>query len=48
MNYKDLTPEERKYYDKIKARGDDSTWVLKNLAIFTGIFVIVTLIVLFM
>lgn len=47
MNFKDMTPEERAYYEKIKARSSSSNWVLRNLALFTIIFVIVTLTVLF-
>lgn len=46
MNFKDMTPEERAYYEKIKARSDGTTWLLRNLAIFTVIFVIATLIIL--
>lgn len=46
MNFRDLTPEERAYYEKIK-KPDTSRWLLRNLAILTTIFVIVTLIILF-
>lgn len=47
MNFRDMTPEERAYYEKIKARNDSTTWILRNLAIFTALFVIATLIILF-
>lgn len=46
MNFRDLTLEERAYYNKIK-KPDTSGWLLKSLAIITAIFVLATLAVLF-
>lgn len=48
MNYMNMTPEERAYYEKIKARDENMNWLLANLAIFTLVFTIATLLVLFM
>lgn len=47
MNFRDMTPEERAYYEKIKAHDDSIDWLLKNLAIFTALVIIATLIILF-
>lgn len=47
MNFRDMTPEERAYYEKIKAHDDSVDWLLKNLAIFTALVIIATLIILF-
>lgn len=47
MNFRDMTPEERAYYEKIKAHEDSIDWLLKNLAIFTALVIIATLIILF-
>lgn len=46
MNFRDLTPEERAYYNKIK-KPDTSGRVIKGLAIITAIFVLATLAALF-
>lgn len=46
MNFRDMTREEKREYDKIMRRSD-MDWLLWNLAIFTLIFVIATLIILF-
>lgn len=48
MNYMDMTPEEKALYEKIKARDENMNWLLANLAIFTLVFTIATLLVLFM
>lgn len=48
MNYINMTPEEKAYYEKIKARNDSMNWLIRNLAIFTVLFTIATLLVLFM
>lgn len=45
MNFRDMTPEERREYDKLM-RKSGFDWVLRNLAIFTALFVIATLIIL--
>lgn len=47
MNFRDMTAEERAYYEKIKAHDDSANWLLRNLAIFTTIITIATLIILF-
>lgn len=47
MNFRDMTPEERAYYEKIKAHDDSIDWLLRNLAIFTMLVTIATLIILF-
>lgn len=47
MNFADMTPEERAYYEKIKKRNDSMNWALKNLAIVAGLVLIATLIMLF-
>ena len=47
MNFRDMTPEERAYYEKIKAHDDSIDWMLRNLAIFTALVIIATLIILF-
>lgn len=46
MNFRDMTPEERREYDKLM-RKSNFDWVLRNLAIFTALFVIATLIIFF-
>lgn len=46
MNFRDMTPEERREYDKLMSKSNFD-WVLRNLAIFTALFVIATLIILF-
>lgn len=46
MNFIDMTPEEGREYDRLM-RKSDFDWVLRNLAIFTALFVIATLILLF-
>lgn len=48
MNFMDMTPEERALYEKIKARDESINWLIRNLAIFTVLFTIATLLVLFM
>lgn len=48
MNYMNMTPEERALYEKIKARDESMNWLLANLTIFTLVFTIATLLVLFM
>lgn len=48
MNFMDMTPEEKALYEKIKARDENLNWLLANLAIFTLVFTIATLLVLFM
>ena len=48
MNYMNLTPVERALYVKIKARDENMNWLIRNLAIFTVLFTIATLLVLFM
>ena len=48
MNFMDMTPEERALYEKIKARNENLNWLIANLAIFTLVFTIATLLVLFM
>ena len=48
MNYVNMTPEEKAYYEKIKARDHNMNWLIRNLAIFTVLFTIATLLVLFM
>ena len=48
MNFMDMTPEERALYEKIKARDESLNWLIANLAIFTLVFTIATLLVLFM
>lgn len=47
MNFRDMTPEERAYYEKIKAHDDSMNWLLRNLAILTALITIATLIILF-
>ena len=47
MNFRDMTPEERAFYEKIKAHNDSINWLLRNLAIFTVFFTIATLMILF-
>ena len=46
MNFGDMTREEKREYDKIMRRSY-MDWLLWNLTIFTLIFVIATLIILF-
>lgn len=46
MNFRDMTLEEKREYDKIMRRSN-LDWVLWNLAIFTVVFTVATLIVLF-
>ena len=46
MNFRDMTPEEGREYDKLM-RKSDFDWVLRNLAIFTSLFAIATLVLLF-
>lgn len=46
MNFRDMTPEEKREYDKLMRKSDFGS-VLRNLAIFTALFVIATLIILF-
>ena len=48
MNYMNMTPEEKAYYEKIKAHDESINWLIANLAIFTLVFTIATLLVLFM
>lgn len=48
MNFMDMTPEERALYEKIKARNENLNRLIANLAIFTLVFTIATLLVLFM
>lgn len=48
MNYMNMTPEERALYEKIKAHNSNMNWLIRNLAIFTVLFTIATLLVLFM
>lgn len=48
MNYVNMTPEEKALYEKIKARNENLNWLIANLAIFTLVFTIATLLVLFM
>lgn len=48
MNFMDMTPEERALYEKIKARDESLNWLIANLTIFTLVFTIATLLVLFM
>lgn len=45
MNFRDFSKDDKQYYDKIKWRDDDIDWVLRNLALFTVVFVIATLII---
>ena len=46
MNFRDMTAEERREYDKIMRRSNFD-WLLWNLAVFTVVFTTVTLIILF-
>lgn len=46
MNFRDMTPEEGREYDKLMRKSDFGS-ALRNLAIFTALFVIATLIILF-
>lgn len=46
MNFRDMTPEEGREYDRLM-RKSDFDWVLRNLAIFTALFAIATLVLLF-
>lgn len=39
MNFRDMTPEEGREYDKLMGKSDFD-WVLKNLAIAAGVVVI--------
>lgn len=48
MNYMNMTPEEKALYEKIKAHDESMNWLIRNLAIFTVLFTIATLLVLFM
>ena len=43
MNFRDMTPEEGREYDKLMYKSDFD-WVLKNLAITAGIVVIAMLV----
>lgn len=44
MNFLDMTKDDIRYYNRIKMPESDLDWVLKNLAIFTAVVVIATLI----
>jgi len=46
MNFRDMTPEEGREYDKIMRRSNFD-WLLYNLAIFTVVFTVATLIIVF-
>ena len=46
MNFRDMTPEEGREYDKIMRRSNFD-WLLYNLVIFTVVFTVATLVLLF-
>lgn len=47
MNFRDMTADERAYYERIKQRDDTLDWLVRNLAVVATITLIVALIVLF-
>ena len=45
MNFLDMSKDDLSYYNQIRRRDDDLSWLLKNLAILTVAVVIAALIV---
>lgn len=45
MNFLDMSRDDLSYYNQIRRRDDDLSWLLKNLAILTVAVVIAALIV---